>query len=90
MYFQPPSGLEVEFLEIGGEELAIFSWPVAAKESLALTRSEKDILAMLAQGASNAEIARARRTSIRTVANQIAKLLRKFGVRSRYELARHF
>jgi DNA-binding CsgD family transcriptional regulator len=37
---------------------------------------------------SNAAIARARQTSVRTVANQVASLFRKTGARSRDELAR--
>jgi DNA-binding CsgD family transcriptional regulator len=36
---------------------------------------------------SNAAIARARQTSIHTVANQVANLFRKTGARSRVELA---
>jgi|KBSSwiStaDraftv2_1062776.scaffolds.fasta_scaffold947626_2 DNA-binding CsgD family transcriptional regulator len=52
-----------------------------------LTPSEEEVaLAMLA-GRSNAEIAGIRGTSPRTVANQIAGIFQKLGVRSRTELA---
>jgi DNA-binding NarL/FixJ family response regulator len=37
---------------------------------------------------SNAAIARERKTSVRTVANQVASLFRKTGARSRAEIAR--
>jgi DNA-binding NarL/FixJ family response regulator len=39
----------------------------------------------LIEGLSNSEIATARQTSVRTVANQVASILRKVGVRSRSE-----
>jgi DNA-binding NarL/FixJ family response regulator len=41
---------------------------------------------LLLSGASNAEIARLRRTSVRTVANQVAAILKKLGAGSRTEL----
>jgi DNA-binding NarL/FixJ family response regulator len=39
------------------------------------------------EGKANAEIAADRRTAPRTVANQVARLFKKLGVRSRSELA---
>jgi len=42
---------------------------------------------LVMRGESNAAIARKRRCSPRTVANQIASVLRKLGASSRYELA---
>lgn len=48
------------------------------------------MLVRLVRGDSNAVIARARKTSARTVANQVASLLRKTGASSRYELIRRF
>jgi len=44
------------------------------------------VLARITRGQSNKDIARARKTSERTVANQVASLLRKTGAASRYEL----
>jgi DNA-binding NarL/FixJ family response regulator len=41
-----------------------------------------------AAGLSNAEIARARSTAVRTVDNQLASLFTRFGVTSRAELVR--
>jgi DNA-binding NarL/FixJ family response regulator len=53
-----------------------------------LTPSEEEVLAGLARGMSNSAIAETRQTSVRTVANQVASLFRKTGVRSRTDLAR--
>lgn len=52
-----------------------------------LTHAERDIVQRLLAGSSNAEIATARRRSVRTVANQIASIYRKLGVASRSDLA---
>lgn len=48
-----------------------------------LTQSERSVLELLRQGLSNRAIGELRGTSERTVANQIATLLRKTGARSR-------
>ena len=51
-----------------------------------LSAAEQDVLVSLVRGASNREIATRRRVSERTVANQVASILRKVGVASRFEL----
>ena len=51
-----------------------------------LTQAEKDVLALVRHGLSNREIAETRGTSINTVANQLAALLRKTGAISRRAL----
>lgn len=51
--------------------------PRARFERIALTTTERDVLALLAQGLSNREIAAIRNRSMRTIANQVASLLRK-------------
>ncbi|MFW6050714.1 MAG: response regulator transcription factor [Myxococcota bacterium] len=58
-----------------------------ALSACGLTRAEQDVVAHLLEGASNAEIARRRGTSPRTVANQLACVFRKLGVSSRQEVA---
>ena len=70
-----------------GEEFVVFSAPVALEIEGAFTPSETDILSAVARGMSNSAIARARGTSARTVANQIATLFGKTGASSRAELA---
>jgi DNA-binding CsgD family transcriptional regulator len=51
-----------------------------------LTAAEREVAGFILRGRSNGEIASARRTSARTVANQIAAIFRKVGVSSRAEL----
>lgn len=51
-----------------------------------LTAAEREVLALLLAGRTNAEIARRRTTSVRTVANQLASLYRKLGVSGRREI----
>jgi DNA-binding NarL/FixJ family response regulator len=48
-----------------------------------LTDAERDVLALLREGLSNNEIAKARARSVRTVANQVASVLRKTGKQTR-------
>lgn len=54
-----------------------------------LSPAEQAVAALAASGLSNAEIATARKSSGRTVANQMAAILRKLGMRSRHEIAAH-
>jgi DNA-binding CsgD family transcriptional regulator len=58
----------------------------APEETGSLTSAERTILGLLHSGLSNREIARARGRSERTVANQVASLLRKTGVPGRRAL----
>lgn len=80
-----PKRLSVEYVD---DDLAVFSWDAALDHAPVLTDAERDVLSRIVDGAANAEIARARGTSVRTVANQVAALLRKLGVGSRYDLIR--
>lgn len=72
----------------------MFSWSDDAAAATPipsdLSTAERDVLVRLVRGDSNAVIARARKTAVRTVANQVASLLRKTGASSRYELIRRF
>ncbi|HEV3188936.1 MAG TPA: helix-turn-helix transcriptional regulator [Polyangiaceae bacterium] len=62
----------------------VFSFPLAPPTlPNGLTPAEHDIALRLLEGLSNAKIAAARGTSTRTVANQVASLLRKLGVASK-------
>ena len=53
-----------------------------------LTTAEHEVATLIADGKSNADIAKRRKTSVRTVANQVAALLKKLGVPSRHHVAR--
>lgn len=70
---------------VGGVPFAVSSEPLP--EAPSLTEAERGVLALLLEGLSNAEIAKRRKTSVRTVANQVASLFKKHGVSSRSELA---
>lgn len=72
---------------MGDDELAVLSFPVAEPElPSSVTSAEREVVAHLLDGLSNAEIAELRGTSVRTVANQVASIFRKLGVQSRAEL----
>lgn len=86
----PPRGLEVDAFTADGEEFLVFSWDAPAALPAELTAAERDVLDRIVHGDSNAEIARARSSSERTVANQVASLLRKTGAASRFELIRRY
>lgn len=60
--------------------------PRAAFPAVDLTEAERAILDLLQQGLSNDEIARHRSRSLRTIANQVASLLRKTNSPSRRAL----
>lgn len=51
-----------------------------------LTPSEQEVLELVATGLTNEEIATIRSRSVRTIANQVASLLRKSGAPSRRAL----
>lgn len=52
----------------------------------ALTDAEREVLELLQHGLSNKEIAKRRSRSVRTIANQVASLLRKTKSSSRRAL----
>lgn len=54
-----------------------------------LTRSERHVVELLVEGNSPSEIATVRRTSVRTIANQIAAVFHKTGVSGRRSLLSH-
>lgn len=84
--------LVVDRFEIDGDEFAVFVWGVdeVPVNRAVLTDAERSVLAELVAGASNAAIARSRSSSVRTVANQVASLLRKLGAESRFDLIRRY
>jgi DNA-binding NarL/FixJ family response regulator len=83
---RPHGGASVVSKRIGKIELLIIDVPEPDTAGASLTASERDIIARLLRGASNREIARARGTSERTVANQLQRIYRKHAVYSRTEL----
>ena len=83
-----PALPSVVTFHLGDARFAVLSVPLHDSKAMAgLTRAERQIATLAAAGLSNASIARLRQTSTHTVANQMAAILRKLRVASRYELA---
>ncbi len=85
-----PPELQAAEMVIGGERFVVLSYPIegaAIDPDGVLTAAEAAVAALAAQGLSNRGIAARRCTSVRTVANQMAAILRKLGCGSRRELA---
>lgn len=84
---QPPDGISATRFRVDGEEVAVLSFPLPDYDlPESLTDAERQVVALLLDGRTNAAIAEERGTSVRTVANQIASIFRKAGVASRSEL----
>jgi DNA-binding NarL/FixJ family response regulator len=65
----------------------VFSFPLPPPAlPPGLSEAERAVALDLLEGRSNAAIAAARRSSVRTVANQVASLFKKLGVHSRSQL----
>jgi DNA-binding CsgD family transcriptional regulator len=73
-------------MSVGGEEIGVLSYPIPPPAlPPSLSAAERIVALALLEGLSNSEIAKIRKTSVRTVANQVASLFQKLGVRSRAE-----
>jgi len=83
-----PPDLRSSAMRLGAEEYVVLSYPLP-ELSLpeALSGAEREVALLLLAGDGYAQIAARRRTALRTVANQVASIFRKVGVRSRLELA---
>ena len=83
-----PDGLVASVLEVGGVLRVVFSYPTPkAAQIPGISGAESDVLVAAMDGLTNAEIARTRSCSARTVRNQLAAALRKLGFSSRSEAA---
>ena len=83
---KPPPPNVKAYRVAGRDDDVIFVWRAAAPRQETLTDAERAVLELIVRGRSNREIADLRATSVRTVANQVATLLRKLGAASRFEL----
>ncbi len=84
----PPRGLEV--VDVGDVEdgWVVLTTPAPTVDDQSLTPALRDVLAGVLAGETNAAIAARRGVSRRTVDNQVATLLARYGARSRVDLVR--
>lgn len=83
-----PLDLRAAAMHLGSDELIVVSFPIAHDEDeKRLTAAERAVVDLAAKGLTNAAIAAIRRTSARTVANQLASAFRKLHIHARCELA---
>jgi DNA-binding CsgD family transcriptional regulator len=83
-----PSGIRAMRLSVCGDDFAVLMFPLQrASLRFVLTRAERAVFDAILSGKSNARIAAERKTSVRTVANQVASIFRRAKVSSRVELA---
>jgi DNA-binding NarL/FixJ family response regulator len=93
MSTDPPPDLEVALVTIEGHTYALLSHPLDVASLplptaiAALPAALAHVASLAVDGLDNAAIARARGTSVRTVAKQLETLYRRLGIGSRIELA---
>ncbi|MCZ7680544.1 MAG: helix-turn-helix transcriptional regulator [Sandaracinaceae bacterium] len=77
-------------LELQSARFIVVSYPLETSPGLALeavlSPAEIEVAKLVIAGLSNAEIGARRGTSARTIANQVAAVLRKLGLESRRDL----
>lgn len=84
-----PRDLRAITFQDGEARYMMLSFPLQGEAPApTLTAAETEVLKAVLDGRTNAAIARQRGTAVRTVANQVAALFRKFGASSRLDLAR--
>jgi DNA-binding NarL/FixJ family response regulator len=82
-----PRGLEASTFSIGDDDYVIFNFPLPDVQiPKGLTPAEEDVVRAVLDGHSNAHIARMRRTSSNTVANQLRSIYSKLRISGRLEL----
>lgn len=84
----PPPDLRARILREGKNETVLL-WFTPSGTS-PLTDAECRVAVAIARGRSNAQIAQELGVAVRTVANQVAAILRKLGASSRSEVAAKF
>jgi DNA-binding CsgD family transcriptional regulator len=88
--FTPPAGLSAHRFDVGPDAFGVIVVPLGkpspSAEAVNLTPSEQSVMQLVLEGKSNQDIAKSRRTAVRTVANQVASIFKKLGVGSRSEL----
>lgn len=83
-----PPDLRLSTLRLDERELVVLSWEHRGDPlgGAPLSSVEREVLQLLLDGRSNADIARIRKRSLGTVKKQVRAALQKLGVSSRSEL----
>lgn len=86
---QLPRDLRAFRFDLGGDAFAVVEFSLPGEQLASdrrLTPAEREVVRLMLQGKSNVEIATTRGTTVRTVANQVARVFDKLGVRGRLQL----
>lgn len=81
-----PGEVQVLTQAARGHSSKMIAYALGVTPPTVLSEAERDVLDLLQRGLSNEQIASARSRSVRTIANQVASLLRKTSSASRREL----
>ena len=85
----PPPELEAYTFAVEGDEYAILGFTLPRLEAPPeLSPAEREVVQAVIEGNSNAAIARARGTSVNTVANQLRSIYSKLKISNRIDLIR--
>jgi DNA-binding CsgD family transcriptional regulator len=85
---EPAAQPRVITFRVGDVQFAVLSVPLHDGAAMdGLTQAEREVAVLAAAGLSNLAIARCKGKALRTVANQMASIMSKLRVGSRYELA---
>jgi DNA-binding CsgD family transcriptional regulator len=97
-----PRGLRASALQVDDSSLVVFSFPIDQVSSASatvgstedpmtpLTAAEREVMILVLDGLSSAEIALQRGRSVGTINKQIERSYRKLGLSSRAELAARY
>jgi len=84
-----PRGLVAGTFSIEGDDYVVLGFPLPVRRVPdGLSAAEREVVLLVCDGRSNAEIARARKTSVSTVANQLSSIYMKLEISGRQELLR--
>lgn len=88
--FPVPRDLEAYRFEVEEDDYVVFVFPTRGLElPSGLTAAEQEVARAVLEGRSNAQIAKERGTSPRTIANQLHSISKKLGVSGRSELVQY-
>ncbi len=80
-------GVRIARLSARGLDVIVLELEADVMLTSTLSRAEREVMRLCLAGRSNGSIAAERGVALRTIANQLAAVYQKLGVRSRAELA---